>query len=42
VDIRELGISFYLRLLGKEASELKKGDFSHEEANEGLYLLRQG
>jgi hypothetical protein len=41
LEIRELGISFYMRLLGKEAAELQQGNFSLEEANEGLYLLRR-
>jgi hypothetical protein len=40
-ETRERGISFYMRLLGKDAAELERGNFSLEEASDGLRLLRQ-
>ncbi|SEC70949.1 DUF6483 family protein [Paenibacillus sp. GP183] len=39
--IREFGISFYQRLLGKETAQLARGNFSREEASEGLSLMQQ-
>jgi hypothetical protein len=41
-ETRQQGISFYLRLLVKEEAELQQGNFSLQEAQEGLRLLQQG
>jgi hypothetical protein len=41
-ETRKQGISFYQRLLGMEEAELKQGNFSLEEAQEGLRILQQG
>jgi hypothetical protein len=40
LETREQAISFYERLLKKDDTELREGNFSLEEANEGLHLIQ--